>query len=167
MSFRAVFLWGGLAVVVCWLPSGFLKALEAWLLSPHDLNSWWLLAWRRSGEYLVHALLMGFVSYSMMRAISVERGGQAEGSREKLESATDLGGAKLSGHSGLGLARRRSRLLRIVTAVTASLFLALLIEWGQALLPESFHRGFAWGDLLASVAGGLIGALAGLRVQLH
>ena len=37
--------------------------------------------------------------------------------------------------------------------------LAILIEGAQALLPASFSRGFAWGDLWISLIGGLLGSL--------
>ena len=39
--------------------------------------------------------------------------------------------------------------------------IAVLIELIQSLLPLSFHRGFSWGDLGASLAGGFIGILMG------
>jgi hypothetical protein len=39
--------------------------------------------------------------------------------------------------------------------------IAVLIELAQSLLPLSSHRGFSWGDLGASLAGGFIGILMG------
>jgi hypothetical protein len=43
------------------------------------------------------------------------------------------------------------------TTVFGVIVIAVLIELAQSLLPSSFHRGFSWGDLEASLAGGSIG----------
>lgn len=42
--------------------------------------------------------------------------------------------------------------------------IALPIEGLQALLPESFSRGFSWSDIWASLVGGLIGAVGARRI---
>ncbi|MGJ8667790.1 MAG: hypothetical protein ACSHW7_15585 [Patiriisocius sp.] len=49
------------------------------------------------------------------------------------------------------------------SSVFYTLFIALVIavavEWLQSLLPLSFQRGFAWGDIGASLMGGFMGVL--------
>jgi VanZ family protein len=41
--------------------------------------------------------------------------------------------------------------------ILMSIIYGIAIEFWQAILPESFHRGFDWYDALADVAGGIIG----------
>jgi hypothetical protein len=47
------------------------------------------------------------------------------------------------------------------------LLIAVLIEGAQALLPASFGRGPAWGDLGASLVGGFIGSLAAILIPIR
>jgi VanZ family protein len=47
----------------------------------------------------------------------------------------------------------------LLIAVSCVIVLSILIEGAQAFLPASFSRGYACGDLWASLVGGLLGSL--------
>lgn len=47
-------------------------------------------------------------------------------------------------------------LIAVLYAVLGVLLIAVSIEGLQSILPESFHRGFSWSDVWASLLGGLV-----------
>ena len=137
-------LWGGLTVGLRWLPSD----LEACLLPVLDGSS----AWSTARYYLVHGLLVAGESYSLMCDIFMKCVDlSSKGRQVGLATASQhVEAPKVDSASPLIAQDGGSKLLRIVLVLSLVLLLAFLIEVGQALLPVSFHRGFGFGDLVAS-----------------
>ena len=160
---RGFFVWTGLSVGLCWLPSGWLNDLEACLLPALDGSS----AWGTARDYLVHGLLIAGVSYSLMRGLSIKCGDlSSEDPQSELatpNSTAESSNAGTASASSPIVTGRGSKVARIVLVLSLVLLLAFLIEVGQALLPVSFHRGFGFGDLVASFVGGLVGVWVVLR----
>lgn len=149
---------------LCWMPSGWLVGVGAWFGSASDGPSGWGAFWREGRDYVAHGILMAGVGYSLVKALfchpkSVDHAAeedkrgprfslvnQGEGNREPKEALKLLA-------FGWWCSRGRG----VFVVLLFVFFFAFLIEVGQALLPVSFQRGFSWGDLAASMIGGLAG----------
>ena len=165
MTNRWFLLWIALAYGLCLIPSVWLTDLEGALVPATRGSSKAALLWREAREPLAHGLLMMGVGYSLMRLLS------ARLAIPKVEGVSGECGANLAPISSLvdkspsEVPEEKS--LYFLMLFRGSLFitvcyvmvLAILIEWAQALLPASFSRGYAWGDLWASLVGGLLGSL--------
>ena len=158
-------LWISLAGGFCLIPSVWLTDLEGALVPATKGASKAALLWREAREPLAHGLLMMGVGYSLMRllsarlAIAAVEGDSAEcvADQVPISGIGDISPSQLS-------EEKRSCLLMLFRGslfitVSCVMLLAILIEGAQALLPASFSRGYAWGDLLASLTGGLLGSL--------
>lgn len=160
---RRLFFWVLLSCSLCLLPSGWLTGLEGTLLPGTKGQSQAALFWCAAKEPLAHGLLMFGVGYSLMRLLSVRRGtdGIAAGDSGEGDSdpASDQPLPKVSGMRRVWFLNSRQG--RASLTLFGVLLIAVLIEGAQSLLPSSFGRGYAWGDLGASVVGGFIGILMG------
>ena len=165
MTGRWLFVWIALACGLCLIPSSWLTNLEGALVPATKGSSKAALLWREAREPLAHGLLMFGVGYSLMRLLSARLSiASVEGDSEK--SSADQ--VPISGLGDISPSQvsdeKRSCLLmlflgNLLISVSCVIVLAILIEGAQALLPASFSRGYAWGDLWASLVGGLLGSL--------
>ena len=158
-------LWVSLACGLCLIPSAWLTDFEGALVPATKGSSKAALFWRGAREPLAHGLLMFGVGYSLMRFLSarlaisqVEDGsGECGANLAPISSLVDKSPSQASEEKSLCfLMLFRGSLFITVCYV---MVLAILIEGAQALLPASFSRGYAWGDLWASLVGGLLGSL--------
>ena len=169
---RWLFFWIVLACGLCLVPSVWLTDLEGALVPATKGSSKAALLWRGAREPLAHGLLMLGVGYSLMRLLSARLAiAPVEGDSE--ESSTDQ--VPISGLGNISPSQvseeKRSCLLilfrgNLFITVSCVMVLAILIEGAQAVLPASFSRGYACGDLLASMVGGLCGALIAMSRSL-
>ncbi|MBP6411472.1 MAG: VanZ family protein [Pseudarcicella sp.] len=56
---------------------------------------------------------------------------------------------------------------KFILIILLGILYGILIEFWQAILPENFHRGFAWLDILADSIGTLAGVSVGYFVNLY
>lgn len=165
MTKHWLFFWIVLACGLCLVPSVWLTDLEGALVPATKGSSKAALLWRGAREPLAHGLLMLGVGYSLMRLLSARlsiaavEGDSAECSADQVPISNIV---KIS--PSLVSEEKRSCLLMLFRGtlfitVSCVMLLAILIEGAQALLPASFSRGYAWGDLWASLVGGLLGSL--------
>jgi len=158
-------LWIALACGLCLIPSVWLTDLEGALVPAMKGSSKAAFLWREAREPLAHGLLMMGVGYSLVRFLSarlaisqVEDGsGECGANLAPISSLVDKSPSQVP-------EEKRSCFLMLFRGgffITACyvMVLAILIEGAQALLPASFGRGYAWGDLWASLIGGLLGSL--------
>lgn len=165
MTGRWLFVWIALACGLCLIPSAWLTDLEGALVPATKGSSKAALLWREAREPLAHGLLILGVGYSLMRLLSarlaisqVEDGfGECGANLAPISSLVDRSPSQVPEEKSLCfLMLFRGSLFITVSCV---MLLAILIEGAQALLPASFSRGYAWGDLLASLTGGFLGSL--------
>ncbi|MDB4734235.1 hypothetical protein OAF62_00750 [Akkermansiaceae bacterium] len=165
MTKRHLIFWIVLACGLCLIPSSWLTDLEGALVPATKDSSKAALLWREAREPLAHGLLMFGVGYSLMRFLSarlaisqVEDGsGECVADQVPISGLGDISPSQVSEEKGSCLLMLfRGNLLISVSCV---IVLSILIEGAQALLPASFSRGYAWGDLWASLVGGLLGSL--------
>ena len=165
MTGRWLFVWIILACGLCLIPSVWLTDLEGALVPATKGSSKAALLWRGAREPLAHGLLMFGVGYSLMRLLSARlsiaavEGDSAESSADQvpISGLGDISPSQVSEEKGSCLLMLfRGNLLISVSCV---IVLSILIEGAQALLPASFSRGYAWGDLWASLIGGFLGSL--------
>ena len=165
MTKRWFLLWISLAGGLCLIPSAWLTDLEGALVPATKGSSKAALFWRGAREPLAHGLLMFGVGYSLMRLLSARLAipkvegdtGECDANLAPISSLVDRSPPQVS-------EEKKSCLLmlfrgNLFTTVCCIMVLAILIEGAQALLPASFSRGYAWGDLGASLVGGLLGSL--------
>ena len=165
MTNRWLFFWIVLACGLCLIPSSWLTGLEGALVPAAKGPSKAALLWREAREPLAHGFLMFGVGYSLMRLLSarLDRAGVEGDSKECAATQVPISNI-VDISSPQGSEENRSCLLilfrgNLFISVSCVMVLAILIEGAQALLPASFSRGYAWGDLGASLIGGLFGAL--------
>ena len=165
MAKHWLFFWIVLACGLCLIPSSWLTDLEGALVPATKGSSKAALLWRGAREPLAHGLLMFGVGYSLMRLLSARLSIAAvEGDSEKssadqvpISGLGDISPSQVSEEKGSCLLMLfRGNLLISVSCV---IVLSVLIEGAQAFLPASFGRGYACGDLWASLVGGLLGSL--------
>lgn len=165
MTNRWLFFWIALACGLCLIPSVWLSDLEGALVPATKGSSKVALLWRGAREPLAHGLLMFGVGYSLMRLLSARLSiASVEGDSEKssadqvpISGLGDISPSQVSEEKGSCLLMLfRGNLFITVSCV---IVLSILIEGAQALLPASFSRGYAWGDLWASLIGGFLGSL--------
>ena len=165
MTNRWLFFWIVLACGLCLIPSSWLTGLEGALVPAAKGPSKAALLWRETREPLAHGFLMFGVGYSLMRLLSarLNRAGVEGDSEESaanqvpISNIFDISSSEVSEEKRSGLLMLfRGNLFITMSCV---MMLAILIEGAQALLPASFSRGYACGDLVASMIGGLFGAL--------
>jgi hypothetical protein len=165
MAKHWLFFWIVLACGLCLIPSNWLTDLEGALVPATKGSSKAALLWRGAREPLAHGLLMFGVGYSLMRLLSARLSIAAvEGDSEKssadqvpISGLGDISPSQVSEEKGSCLLMLfRGNLLISVSCV---IVLSILIEGAQAFLPASFSRGYACGDLWASLVGGLLGSL--------
>ena len=165
MTNRWFLLWIALAGGLCLIPSAWLTDFEGALVPATKGSSKAALLWRGAREPLAHGLLMFGVGYSLMRLLSarlaisqVEDGSEECGANlAPISSLVDRSPSQVS-------EEKRSCFLMLFRGslfitLCCVMVLAILIEGAQALLPASFSRGYARGDLWASLVGGLLGSL--------
>ena len=165
MTKRHLIFWIVLACGLCLIPSSWLTNLEGALVPATKGSSKAALLWREAREPLAHGLLMFGVGYSLMRLLS------ARLSISQAEDGSGECGANLAPISSLvdkspsQVPEEKSLCFLMLfrggffITVSCGIVLSILIEGAQALLPASFSRGYAWGDLWASLVGGLLGSL--------
>ena len=165
MTNRWFFFWIALACGLCLIPSVWLTDLEGALVPATKGSSKAALLWRGAREPLAHGLLMFGVGYSLMRLLSARlsnaavEGDSVECSADQvpISNIVDISPSQVS-------EEKRSCLLmlfrgNLFITVSCVIVLSILIEGAQALLPASFSRGYACGDLWASLIGGFLGSL--------
>jgi len=153
MTKRHLIFWIVLACGLCLIPSSWLTNLEEALVPATKGSSKAALLWREAREPLAHGLLMLGVGYSLMRllsarlAIAAVEGDSAEcvADQVPISGLGDISPSQLS-------EGKRSCLLMLFRG-------SLFITVSCVMLPASFSRGYAWGDLLASLTGGFLGSL--------
>ena len=159
------FFWIILACLLCLIPSVWLTDLEGALVPATRGSSKAALLWREAREPLAHGLLMMGVGYSLMRLLSarlaipkVEGGsGECDATLAPISTLVDRSPSQVLEEKSLCfLMLFRGSLFITLCCI---MVLAILIEGAQALLPASFSRGYASGDLWASLVGGLLGSL--------
>jgi hypothetical protein len=165
MTRRMIF-WIGLAFALCWVPSGWLTGLEARLIPATRGQSQVALFWYDATEPLAHGLLMFGLGFSLMRLLSTRRMTDGvDGDSGECDSDPPSATATDRPLPRVSEAKRPWFLNPWVRCASMTLLgvmvIAVLIELAQSFLPPSFHRGFSWGDLGASLAGGFIGILMG------
>lgn len=165
MTNRRLIFWILLAFALCLLPSGWLTGLEGTLLPGTKGESKTALLWSEAKEPLAHGLLMLAVGYSLMRLFSA---GLVTGGPDLGQGDGDHGSIVVPAPAEGSLPQvsevRRPWFLRswgrcASTSILGVMVIAVLIEGTQALLPSSFSRGYALGDLGASLVGGFTGTL--------
>ena len=121
---------------------------------------------------MAHVLLMLGVGYSLMRLLSPRLSIVAvEGDSEEC-AATQVPISNICDISSSQVSEEKRSCLLILfrgnlfITVSCVMVLAILIEGAQAVLPASFSRGYACGDLWASLVGGLCGALIAMSRSL-
>lgn len=157
-----------LACGLCWMPSGWLTGLEGTLVPATKGESEAARLWSEAKEPLAHGLLMLAVGYSLMRLLSaglVTGGpdlGLGDGDQEAIAVPASAEGSipQVSEVKKPWFLRSWGRCAS--TSLFGVVVIAILIEGTQALLPTSFSRGYALGDLGASLVGGIIGALVAM-----
>ena len=179
---RSLFFWVLLTCALCLLPSGWLTGLEGALLPGTRGQTSTALFWRAAKEPLAHGLLMFGVAFSLMRLLSAHLSsrpaiggvtpglgaGEDEGRTEPPSAVAVTEPSRNLPPSGIkGSSFLNSRQGRASLTLFGVLLIAVLIEGAQALLPASFSRGPAWGDLGASLVGGFIGSLAAILIPIR
>gem|GEM_PF-2112417 len=175
---RSLLFWVLLTCVLCLLPSGWLKGLEGTLFPVTRGGSPPALFWRAAKEPLAHGVLIFGVAFSLMRLVSAHLlarptiggvnpglGAGRDGGQAELPSKLVFTEAsrKLRPSAVKGPAFLQSRPARACLTVGSVMLMAVLLEVAQALLPTSFSRGYAWGDLGASLVGGVFGTFMALK----
>ncbi|MDB4520018.1 hypothetical protein N9118_10735 [Akkermansiaceae bacterium] len=168
MTKRRLILWVVLSCGLCLIPSGWLTGMEGTLVPGAKGQAQAALLWRVAKEPLAHGLLMSGVGFSLMRLLSDRRviaAGFTEGGAD-LPSAVAVSPASSNLPSAKVSEIKRAWYLRSwIRCASMTVFgimvIAVLIARAQSLLPSFFGRGYAWGDLGASVVGGFIGILMG------
>ncbi len=159
------FFWIVLACGLCLIPSSWLTDLERALVPGTKGSSQAALLWREAREPLAHGLLMFGVGYSLMRLLSarlaisqVEGGsGECDATLAPISSLVNRSPSQVSEEKGSCLLMLF--LGNLLISVSCVIVLSILIEGVQALMEASFSRGYAWGDLWASMIGGFLGSL--------
>ena len=165
MAQRRVILWIVLACGLCLIPSGWLIWFEGALVPATKGQSKAALFWNDAKEPLAHGLLMLGVGYSLMRLMAAGAniattdpagcGTDQSSSDAAISSTIDRPPSEISEPKSPSLLKPWFQSASMTVFVV--MVLAVLIELAQSLLPSSFHRGFSWGDLEASLVGGSIG----------
>ena len=165
MTKRWLLFWIALSCGLCLVPSVWLTDLEGVLVPAAKGPSKAALLWRETREPLAHGFLMFGVGYSLMCLLSARLASAGvEGDSEEC-AATQVPISNIVDISPCQVSEeKRSCLLmlfrgNLFITVSCVMMLAILIEGAQAFLPASFSRGYACGDLVASMIGGLYGAL--------
>ncbi len=158
--------WVFLACGLCFLPSGWLTGVEGFLFPGTKGHTQTVLFWSSAKEPLAHGILMSGLAFSLMRLLSARpgrptRGVGAADADESIAKDSPSGVPGISGPKGGLLSFSWNN--RGVKSLPGVILIAALIEGIQSLLPASFSRGFAWGDIGASVVGGLLGIFLAVR----
>ena len=158
-------LWVSLACGLCLIPSAWLTDFEGALVPATKSSSKAALFWRGAREPLAHGLLMFGVGYSLMRLLSARLAiSQVEDGSGECDATLAPISSLVEGSPPQVLEEKRSHIFMLVRGslfitLCCVMVLAILIEGAQTLLPASFSRGFARGDLWISLIGGLLGSL--------
>ena len=165
MTNRWLFFWIVFACRLCLVPSVWLTDLEGALVPATRGSSKAALLWREAREPLAHGFLMFGVGYSLMRLLSARLSIAAvEGDSEE-SSADQFPISNIGDISPSQVLEKKSSCFLMLfrgnffITVSCVMVLAIFIEGAQAFLPATFSRGYACGDLWASLVGGLLDSL--------